>query len=674
MPSQPQAAQLTDIDSTFFSGVKSDADPNVLPLGYAWSAVNTINIGGVISCRPGYRCLTSLPDGKLQGCFIFRPAAGLEEFLFVVDGLVYVSPYPFLKFTQVPNIKLSPYAKQVFWEQATQSVERIDSTFTSKIRTLEAPKQILFIQDGGLSAPAFYDGAESGQLSGDEWGLPSGSIMVSVGDRMWVSSDNVVFASDVANPFSFRENFYLGGSNGFFFSGTVTAMCKTPSVETPQLMVFTESDASILQANIRDRSQWATTPNFQEEILQVGCVSPRSVVSHYGQVVWFSPDGVSIFDPATSGKLTSRLPIRDNEMLVSKSNLSTDLTLIATASYGQFLLVSVPSEDNYNLHTWVLNHASLTTLSDDSGPSWCGYWLGTRPVEWAVGVVAGTNRIYHVSVDSDGVNRLWECFQKDKLDNGCPITWAVETRAHFGQTSAIDQKIPGSRCRLQWLDVSLCGMSEDIDVAAYYAGGVRGAYRQFLNRTVKISDGSLDANVELTADSVIYAFKPQSRIMRSQNANTMNELGDQDGCDVEREDNGSIDECFQFLLVFQGPGSLRFVRSYALVESDDLTGSGEACEDETTFRAVRFDGVGAKGDSYEDVLAVLDNAPIYDFESTQTVALSYRGYSAVGIGNFKGVISQNASDRVASIIATQMAEAELRRVIPPTVSIGEGIV
>ena len=673
MPPSP-STRIIDHDNTWFSGVKSDSDPSQIPLGYAWMAVNMINVGGLFSCRPGYRCVVTLPDGNLQGCFRFVPEEGLEQAIVVIDGKVYVANWPFTSFILLPNIQLSPYARQVFWAQTIQSAERVDTSFTSAIRVLAAPKAVLFIQDGGLTAPAWYDGSSSGHVAGLPYETPAGGDMAWIGDRLWVARGHQVFASDISNPFSFRESDYLGGQVSFFFRSDVTAMVVTPSSESPQLMVFTDVNGSIIQANIRDRTLWATTPNFQEEVIGVGCVSSRSAVSHYGRLVWFSPSGIAFYDPALGGKITTRLPVRDNEMLVSKATLSDDLAPVAVGIFGQFLLVSVPAEDAYNRHTWVLNHASLTTLSDDSGPSWSGYWLGTRPVEWMYGQVANVERIFHVSVDYDGKNRLWECFTPDRLDDGCPITWGLFTRGYFGATASIQEKAPGVRCRLAWVDLAFAAIEEDLNLGVYYAGGTRGAFRQMLNRMLSVEKGSLNFTQTLTADSSIYSFKPQARTIRTEDANQQTVDDEQGACGVEAEEEDNIDRSFQLLVVGHGPATLRWIRPFAFLVPEDLSGDARACDDEVATKAVRFDGVGTNQDSYADAVAELSARAVAEYTSQKTVTLEADEFLAVGVGAAQSIVSQEAADRVASIIATKMAENELSAILPPITSTGEGLV
>lgn len=668
----PQSAgvRLLDYDGTFFQGQNSSMDPGQLPLGQYWNSINTINIGGVLSCRPGYRCLVTFPMGNLQGCTIFRPKAGLEQFVVVVDGIVYVAPYPFLSFTQVPNVLMLPWARQVFFMQAVQSASRNDTSFTSAI-TVISPRNVLFIQDGGNTAPAFFDGSNSGHIRDNLFETPAGGAMMWVGDRLWVAVGNVVYASDISNPFSFREQIYLSSVQGFQFDGDVTAMAKTPSLEAPQLIVFTDHNATVIQANIRDRTKWPTTDQFQVEVLQTGCVGARAVVNHFGELAWFSAQGVVVFDFATAGKLSTRLPIRDNEMLISKTRVADNLESVAMATYGQFALCSVPSGDVYNKHTWCLNDVSYETLSNSSGPSWCSVWLGTRPVQWVGGVVSGVERLYHVSVDEDGNNRLWEAFIPDRLDNGCPITWSLETRGYFGATSQAG-KVPGADCRFQWADIALSGVAQDLNLGVFVAGGLRGEYKAILAKRISVTQGSLATDRPIIATTDIFDFKPQERVARTQDANQQDTNNETGSCPVESPNLEGIDNSFQLLVVGQGPATIRWIRSFALTVPEIVSGEPQACIDEQPFNCVRFDGAGQHEDNAVLAAEELSVRDISHFVSVKTATVSEDGVSAIGIGTAESVISQAAADRVASIIATRMAEVEVAAALPTIVSLGEG--
>lgn len=661
--------RLLDYDGNWLMGCKSDCDPSEVPLGYTWMTVNMLNPGGKLSCRPGYRCKVTLPQGKLQGAALFRPRLGLEQIVVCIDGVVYVSEFPFLNFRMLTNVLMSPTAKQVYWTQAVQSARRVTTDFSSRIEVIE-PRNVLFIQDGAKTAPAWYDGSDSGHIRDTAFETPAGGPMAWIGDRLWVANGNSVFASDISNPFSFREQIYLGGVTSFEFPREVTALATTPSLQFPQLIVFTQSNASIIQANIRDRSSWPTTDGMQVEVFQVGCSSQRSVVSHFGRLHWFAESGFVYFDAATVSQLTAQVPTRDNEMLVSKSRLNGDLSLVASAAFGQYVLMSVPHEDLFNKHTWVLNNGSMETINERSSLCWSGYWLGTRPVEWVYGVIAGQERIFHVSTDEDGENRLWEAFTPDRLDNGCPITWAMYTRGYFGNT-AQQKKLPGSNVKFQWADIGLCGIAEDLDLGVFYAGGTRGAFKPIMSKKISVDRGSLRADDIITATTKLFAYKPETRVVRTEDASQQSTTADSGTCAVESELIENLDTNFQLLVVGHGPATVTWVRATALDHPEDLDGNDKACEDEEGFNAVRFDGAGVHSEDREDMDEELSAKTVSLFTSSKTVALTYRNVSEVGIGYAESIISQRAADRVATIIAEKMADNAITQTLPATLSIGE---
>lgn len=657
-----------DYDGTFFRGMKSDSDPAQLPLGYYWVGMNVINVGGIPSCRPGYRCVATLPEGKLQGGVLFRPQFGVEQIVVCISGILYVAAWPFLSFKQIPNVLMSPSAKQVFWCQTVQSVRRKTTDFASAIEAQD-PRTVLIIQDGGVTAPAYYDGSESGHIRDNAFETPVGGPMAWVGDRLWVAHRNFVRASDISNPFSFREDIYLGGISAFAFDGEVTGMAETPSSDTPHLIVFTHNNAELIKAYIRNRNSWPLTDNMQAKAFRIGASSHKSIVSHYGRLSWFSSSGTVMFDSAKASQITSRLPVRDNEMLVSKSRLSEDLSQVCGAAFGSFLLMSVPSEDSYNKHTWVLNDASIETINDDSGPSWASYWTGTRPVEWVYGNIAGQDRIFHVSSDEDGQNRLWEAFRPERLDNDCPITWFVETRGYFGQSS--QTKPPGELCKFGWAEVALVGIEEDFDFGVFYAGGLRGAYKNILSKRINVERGSLMPESEITAETEMFAFKPQSRTERTEEAS---QKADESGsCPVESDKNEDIDESFQLLIVGHGPAAIRWVRTHSIHEKITEGGSNTACENEENFNGVRFDGAGVRAEDREALVEQLSGKAVRSFTANKTVSLQQDGFTAVGVGSAESIVSQDAADRVAERVALKRAELELTAMLPQVLSTGEGL-
>lgn len=658
-----------DFDGTFFRGCKSDTDPGQLPTGYYWMGCNVLNVGGVLSCRPGYRCVVTLPDGLLQGAALFRPLVGLEQLLVVISGRVFVGDYPFTTWRMLDNVLMNADSKQVYWCMVEQSARREDETLTSAI-IVQNPRRVLFIQDG-VTAPAWYDGSNSGHFRDAPFEVPVGKSMAWVGDRLWVARDSYVFASDIANPVSFREQIYLGGVGAFSFAGEVTALAKTPGMDAPQLLVYTAENCSLVRASERDRATWTTISDMQREVFQIGTQSQRSLVNHFGTLAWFCNAGYVTLDQAVQSQTEARLPVRDNEMHFSKSRLHEDLSLVAGGAFGQYILMSVPFEDTYNKHTWVVNDASYETMQDDSGPSWSGFWMGTRPVEWIYGTIADAARVYHVSVDEDGKNRLWEAFTEERLDHGCPITWYVETRGYFGLTSQVKNKLPGSDAQFCYADVALTGIDQDIDLGIFYAGSLRGAYKQLLAKRLRVQQGSLTYTQPVTATTSIVGFKSQSRRLRTADARRQPDSSETGSCPAESKLTEDRDESFQLAIVGQGPATIRWIRAWGAPEKEDFSGDGTACEDEVMENVVRFDGAGASAESLPAATEALMQKLLQRFTSNQTATVGYEGMSAVGVGYAESVISQRAADRVAERIAQRMAEVELIHTVPPIISAGE---
>lgn len=662
--------RMMDFDGTFLKGMVSSTDVSTIPVGaYEWS-MNMVHRGGVLMVRPGYHCVVTLPSGRLQGAALYRPKFGIEQIVIVIDGRVWVCDWPFEDgYRELTTIRFSADAPQIYFCLTEQSVRRLDdSLFESEIAFLDTPKNVLIMQDGGITAPAWYDGSSAEHSRDTEWGIPIGGPMAWVGDRLWVANKSYVYASDIANPLSFREQIYLGGIAAFVMPGNVTGMAVTPSLDLQQLLVFTEQTATLMQANIRSRDLWLQTEGFQTEVYKIGCVSHRSIVSHYGQLWWFSPQGVVNLDMATQSKLTSRVAVKDIEMTLSGIGLGSDLSGVAGSAYGNYLLMSVPFEDLYNTHTWVLDNSAAESLQADVGATWSGFWTGTRPVEWVYGVIAGQERSYYISKDHDGANRLWEAFTPDREDNKCPITWAFGTRGHFGMTAPITTP-PGQDKKFCYADLAVCEVWGNLDVGVFFAGGTRGPWKKCLTKRIMSDRGNLSASEMINADTILYAFKPQSRLIRTEDIRQLVE-STRTSCPVERDILESCDECFQLLVVGQGHGGVRWIRSFAQTERDNLSGKCE--EDENSVNAVRFDGSSLKGDDYSDV-SVLLSEDAQEFASVQIVALSKDGYVGNGTGSSTSVISQAAADRAATKIATEFAEKELREAQPPFLSDGSEV-
>lgn len=657
--------RLEDFDIRFLAGMESLTEPGTLEPEFYSRSMNTVNRGGVLQCRPGYRCKFVAPSGNLQGGIVFRPKQGMEVILFAVDGLLYASSFPYTDYQQVPDVEFSSTARQLFFQQAEQSIIQNDDGSL----TLVKAKNIVVIQDGGLTAPAVYDGTKAEHQRG-AGKVPLGGPMSWSGDRLWVARGSFLYASDISNPLAFTEPLYFSTVTAFVLPGPITAMAEVPNAEIAQLLVYTEGNTSLIQSGIRDRTTWNSTPNFQRILLpSLGCVSERSVTAHLGLLYWYSTFGLTSLDSALLTRQTSVMPYRDNEMADSKARLSPDMTGIATAFFENYLLVSVPFEDKFNRHTWVLDEAPLQRATGQSQPAWNSFWTGTRPVQWLYGNFNGQNRIFHFSRDYDGNNRLWEAFSPDRLDDGCPITWYVETRA-------FDGKYPLHKKKFRYADIVMMELTGEVDMAVFWAGSSRGKYKKVLQKRIRASRGSIRSGQTITANTLLYGLKKQMRNLRTQDAKEIALGESQSSVNVEDESVEFIDESFQLLIVGSGPGAIQGLRYYmeppegaqgAVGPNKELSGRVE--QDETEENFVRFDGASAESHDFVDALAAL-STDIPRFVANTSVTVTQSGFTATASGSGESVISQMNADRIAQVTATKKAVAELQGVLPRIVSVG----
>lgn len=648
-------------DGAFVGGENSDLHPVYLQPSQYSRGMNVVNRGGRIQCRPGYRCLASWPEGRLQGFFMFRPRLGEPVLVFMVAGLVYTSLFPFKEYRQLEDLRFSDSARQAYFCQGTKALNQNEDGSLQLI----APRHILVIQDGGLTSPAIFDGTTASHVSGPG-SIPLGGPMAWSGDRLWVARRNEVFAGDLADPISFTEPLYITGTASFLFNSEVTALHPVNSIASvPQLLVFTRNNTETLQSGIRLREQWISVPDFQREVLpSIGCVSERSVVTHGGYLWWFSRYGLTSFDSASQAFVTSSIPYLDQEMSDSKAYLSSDLAGVASAVHENYLLVSVPYASEFNLHTWVLDNSPIPG-GRRSAPAWNSFWSGTRPVQWWSGLVMGRERVLHISADSDGVNRLWEAFTPDRLDNGCEITWWAELRGY-----AVNS--PAKYKEFRYADINFTELSGTIDLAVFWAGASRGKYKRILTKRVLAARGMLRAAETFNANSRLFALKKQSRYLRTQDAKSASPEEDLSSCFIEAPYIEHKDDAFQLLVIGSGPGAIGSSLLY-FSDADQMDDAGKCEEDETTESFVRYDGAAVTAESVPEArsdFSVTPGASPPLFFASRAETVTAEGFTEVGVGEHTSPISQATADKVASRIARRQASEALEAILPRRVSQG----
>lgn len=570
------APLVVDGSDNFQIGMDSYTNPNKLVNGEYVSALNVINRGGLIQTRPGSASTCVLPEGRLQGCTFFTPLSGVPQIVFAVDGLIYVSSFPFSSYSVLPSIQFSKYSRFIAWASCIKST---DYDNAGVLYYLNDPYPILIIQDG-VTRAAYYDGTTSGHLNPtistgpitlagfDE--TPVGLWMSWANNRLWVSRNDRVFASDIGNPTKFTETQYLNTARAFYLPGRCTGIAKLEDM--PGIVCFTATTGTLLQSSIQDRTLWLTTPGFQSLILPgVGCIAPRSIVHQYGLLWWWTAKGLISQNGALQTNISSRLDVQDNEMFQSKYNLSYDLEGVCGSRHENFLFHAVPNGDRMNNRVHVLDTDPFgSRASGITGPeqTWPSYWTGWRPVEFAYGVAHGRERCFTVSPDQDGKNRLWELFRPEKTDNGIPITCYVATRPHFFESR--DYK------GFRYAEIELDQIIGPVAVAVAVKG-LRGAFQKIMEKDISAVPGQVYANS-------VYGFEAnplngsrfQSRVIYTNDDNNASDCNSE--C-VESSIKGLIDKAFSLAIIWSGQAGVSCYRMYGQFDPE---GVQAICEENET--------------------------------------------------------------------------------------------
>lgn len=581
-------------------GVNSYLDPQLIKDSQVRWAENAVNKGGLWQTRPGYKTILSLcttPGSTLhdwwvaQGepmihpqCFtVFKPTGDTAYAVFAIYGSVFYS-----KFTpsggltqpqQITTLSFDQTVAQITVVKATQSASLVNGRVA-----VVPPQDVLFFQDG-TSRCGYWNGTTGGHLNpeknwtSDSFGntlytagyneTPIGKWMAWSGNRLWVFRGTQGFASDINNPFSFTEETVLTQVPSFNFPGEVTACIDrgTSGVQQDMLFVFTQNRTIVLRSGVQDRTTWISTADFQRTIFNgVGCVAGKSPICHQGLLYWYSQDGAVSFDSTGTTYASQSLPACDYEMAYSKLRMSPDKSTICAGIHSSYVLWSVPvgpvtNGRCYNAHTQVMDRmvvpvpppAYWGSVSPYGVTSWQGVWTGIRPIEWSTEVIGGQLKTYCLSMDFDGVPRIWEAFQGNRADNGHPISWLIETKTHpvtespflynrFGHFKLLFQQIKGN-----------------LNVRGYYRG-LRGQYHQLMNTFVTSTPGSVLLPISeyspIHSGTETRSFSKQTREVESSSSLDPTGAPNQ-ATDVETPHVAdAIDRAFSLLLRMDGVGAL----------------------------------------------------------------------------------------------------------------------
>jgi hypothetical protein len=588
-----------------------------------------------------------LPDGKLQGFCVFAPQHGLVSLVAAVDGSVYVSQYPFKTTQLLAGVNMSAEAEQVFFATAQQGLQRNQD---GSLSFLPVPKSVLIIQSG-RSAPAYYDGSRGAHIRGTDV-TPVGTAMVWSGSRLWVARGNRVFASDFANPFSFVEQYYLGGSDSLVMPANVTAMTEVTGLSALKLLVFTATDTISIQSNVLSRELWPETPNFQLTIFPgVGCVSARSICAQAGFLWWVSAEGLVSLDTARMAQITTSFPSIESGMGAFKRFSHNRRGAIAAVSVKDFLLMSMPYGSRLNKHTWALDN-SVFRIGEQAAPSaWASVWTGFSPVDWAAFVDEARQRVFAACTTEGEQNSVHEFLLDTRRDSGQDIECAVELRALTGNTLA--QKTA------KWVYLTVSDVSGEVDIRVDWRGAHRGRYKQCLSGRFLAAEGSFNPAVEVAADTPLFALHPQFRRVRTRQIDTAPEDDLTTRCRETRWMEAR-DWAYSFLVRWNGDLALREVQP-VYMETVEAT-AGECLESEDASVFVRFDGAAT------DSMAELEDAVPESYTAFASVSGEARGVTASASRVRESLISAQAAQKMAQQAASAQVGHTLVAIAPPVYS------
>tara|TARA_R110000868_G_C10951526_1_gene767848 strand:+ start:2072 stop:4117 length:2046 start_codon:yes stop_codon:yes gene_type:complete len=621
------------LDGGRFAGFPEGVDSYVHPLSVRQTQIrwmeNGVTQGAFLQTRPGYKTQLTFnvlasgsqanawwigagrPVVHPQMMVDFTPSNGTPQKIFAISGSVWfcnINPDGSLGVPQrIPGLSFNQNADQITGTLCTQTNTINAGLYVNNI----VPRNLLVIQDG-INRAGVWDGLSGRHLNPqkkittDEDGntlYDSGYNETRIGlwcawsgDRLFVFNGRLGFASDLGDPTHFTEELTLNSFQVMVFPEDVTGAIDrgTSGNNQSAVIVCTRTTTWTLFSGVRNRipsaygAGWANTPGFMTQIFSgVGCVAGKTMIVHRGLLYWKSLDGLVVFDSVNTVNSTQNLPIIDKEMAYSKrlvcppNNPAGDLS--CSGKYASYVFWSVPvgpvSRGRcYCRHTQVLDRQ--TTSAETTG--WQGVWTGIRPVEWSAIQVAAQHT-YALSLDMDGVVRIWEAFQSNRADNGRPIQWLVETRLDRVQNSVFEY------ANFRHFRLIVDQVMGNFFIKGYWRG-MRGSYHKLLDNYITATPGSVLTPIsgfsEVVNNTPHYAFLMQTRTVISEDLRGVNDVCTSAGVESQYEDG--TDHAFSLLLKLEGRGAIVAYRIAVDSRPDNTEGQAilNTGVDETGFNIV----------------------------------------------------------------------------------------
>lgn len=551
-------------------------------------AYNALNRGGIYQTRPGHSILYDADRSREpRGATLFAPSSGAQIMVKVLGNKVSVSKYPYTTWSVLSGITLDDSDSPAFFAEC---VYNLKTNLDGSLTVLTPPQKLLIIQTGKTRA-MMYDG-QTIRFLDPVTECPIGTIMKWIGDRLWLAVGKQLHVSNLLEPIQFSEEQNVAGGGFFTLPDDVTGMGVTANLD--QLLVFTSETTTTFSASILDRTRWGATPGFQSILFpNIGCVAPKTVVNQYGLLWWLAASGLMNLNAALIAYRDTKIHYKDEAMARSKTNISDNVSRACAGAFGNILVLSVPSGDNYNFHTWVMDNAVMSEKKSPSvaygmrlPPTWASIWTGTRPVEWITGTINGHTRCFHLSRDrvnlsSAPSSNMWESFIGEREDYGVdangnptvtPIVASIETKYLGG----------GGFCSYDYAEIFVSEIEQAINLQGSYASRHSG-YKRVLNKNIVAETNSMVAGVTLA--NPVGSYLRQRRRVRM--ANDVSQATDNDG-GVEDIYTRNKDNGFSLLVRWVGRAAIDRLELSVLVLDDIMIAAPP--EDETTARYVDADG------------------------------------------------------------------------------------
>ena len=172
-----------------------------------------------------------------------------------------------------------------------------------------------------------------------------------------------------------------------------------------------------------------------------------------------------------------------------------------------------------------------------------------------------------MSLDYDGILRVYKGFNGNRADNQQPIVWSVETKAHLMSEN------PFSKVVFRHFRVLLTEIYGNLSVKGYWKG-LRGQYHKLLDTSVTATPGSILLNnpdyFPMFSNTPSKSFTKQVRDILSEDNRAPEQCT---SANVESPYEDDIDTSFSLLFRFDGVGALKAYRLASDYNPDNTEGA-----------------------------------------------------------------------------------------------------